>query len=91
MHGKNVYKYENSICPKFRSSLYRGKKKRKLEVIFILVEGPRYYEATGENWHSQFLLVKSKSIIIDTRHGWDKLKNVYKYENRDCPKFCMAS
>ena len=60
-------------------------------MIFIFVEGPRSYGATGEKLHHHFLLVKSKFIINDTRHGWDKLKNVYKYENRDCPKFSLAS
>ena len=60
-------------------------------MIFIFVEGPRSYGATGEKSHHHFLLVKNKNIITDTRHGWDKLKNVYKYENRDCPKFCLAS
>ena len=60
-------------------------------MIISLIESPRNYETSGEKRPFQFLLVKSKYIINDTRHGWDKLKNVYKYENRDCPKFSLAS
>ena len=71
--------------------LYRERKKRKLEVIISLIESPRNYETSREKRPYQFLLVKNKYIINDTRHGWDKLKNVYKYENRDCPKFSLAS
>ena len=37
-----------AICPKFRFSLYRGKEKRKLEVIFCLIESPRSYKASRE-------------------------------------------
>ena len=60
-------------------------------MIFISIECPGNYESFGGKWYHQLPSVENQYIINGTRHGWDKLKNVDKYENRICPKFSFAS